>query len=450
MMSDIKENIFYLKNKIFRKSVYSEYELSRNTEKQSRYFIEKLNWHKRKEIIKYVYDNIPFYRKYYDINNFHPTELIDESNWENVPIIDKQHIRENKNEMILPGISSKHLIPVKTGGSTGEPLLLYRDKRFPEEVIKWRMLNRWNAHPGSDIGMLWRIPGHTARPLHIIKNKAIWWPTKRFKFDVSDLSQDKLHYIYSKIKFHKPKIIWGYVGAIEQLALFMKDSNLFFNYVPLVWVTAAPVSEIQRALFAQIFKTDVLNQYACSEVHWVASNIPGTQIMTVEDDYRHVDIVDDKDSILGYNEEGDLILTDLENKAFPLIKYRVGDRTKRIKPLDSSMPFSCISPVKGRVTDSIKTPDGITLSGEYLTTVFDDHIDVVRQFQIIQKKNYSILIKTVVNTDQPKNVIDKILMQVRKDLLDKINNELSIEVVVVDKIKHDRGKIRFIKSELLN
>lgn len=444
---NFKHIIFTLKNIIFRQKAYNNFTESLQNQELTKDQLINVNWEKRKSIIKFCYENIPFYKDYYDKHSFHPNLLKTLEDWDLVPIVEKQHIREYQSHFLFPGIDEKNLINVTTGGSTGEPLKTFRDKRFPEEILKWRMLKRWGFMPSDDMLMLWRIPYQKQRNKQFFYDKLIWWPTNRYKFDVSALSDINLQKIVKILKKKKPPIIWGYVGAVEQLALYLERIDDCINYQPLVWVTAAPISEIQKRLFERRLSNKVLNQYACSEVHWVAASIPNSDFLLVEDDYRHVDIVNTNDNIVEDGVEGDLLITDLVNKSFPLIKYRVGDRSKKVKNQLKKYPFTQIEPVKGRVTDVIQFSNGIKLSGEYLTTIFDDYTDFLKQFQIIQKNNFEIIIK-IVPYPKYKEQIKEILYPVIDNLKVKINFATEIQLKVVDELHSDKGKIRFIKSEL--
>lgn len=443
----MRDNIFWFKNRIFRDNAYRVYQESLANQNKSRDEIIEINWNKRKNLVKFCYENIPFYKAHYDNFSFHPEDLKELSNWDKVPVLEKDHIRGYKDQILYPDISRELLIKVTTGGSTGKPLNTFRDRRFPEEIIKWRMLKRWSTNPSSDMLMLWRMADSSKSLKNRLINELIWWPTKRLKVDASSLDQEKLNFIIKYLFSKKPPIIWGYVGSVEQLALHMEAQNIKLNYDPLVWVTAAPLSEIQKNLFNKTLSSKVLNQYACSEMHWIAANIPGSDYLLVENDYRHVDIVDENGNILKDNVEGDILVTDLENFVFPLVKYRLGDRSMKLSTTLDTMPFSKIAPVKGRTTDLVKTPSGKIISGEYLTTIFDDFTSAIKQFQVVQHKNYGIEINYVPFENDNQN-ISEILNKVERRLAAMTKNEIKIHFISKKYIKSDAGKIRFIKSEL--
>ena len=104
-----------------------------------------------------------------------------------------------------------------------------------------------------------------------------------------------------------------------------------------------------------------------------------------------------------------------------------------------------INKVKGRESDLIRFIDGSSVPGEFLTTIFDDYPESVNQFQFIQKRNYTLLIKYVPATDYSKNIVNKVI-----DVLKEMWKEKNI-IIVSEEVKiipHDNGKIRFIISEI--
>lgn len=60
--------------------------------------------------------------------------------------------------------------------------------------------------------------------------------------------------------------------------------------------------------------------------------------------------------------------------------------------------------VKGRISDSIYTPDGLYVDGNYLNSVFDNYFQYFDQFQIYQKKDYNIVVYIKVKQPRANNI----------------------------------------------
>ena len=440
--------IFILKNLLFRPtSVYYYYLSMRNSRLERRELI-LFNNKRRRDIVRYAFNNVPFYKEFYLKEGFDPNRLDPIEHWESIPILEKNHIRNHLNSLKSDNVPKQRFREVTTGGSTGEPLKLYRDRGFSEEIIKWRMLGRWGRRPSDSMLMLWRRPTIGNRYYDWI-NEAIWWPTKRYKYDVSCLDDGVLAEIVGLLEKKKPRIIWGYVGAVEELSLYLHKKKLKLNYKPLVWTTAAPLSSVQKKLISSTLSSDILDQYACSEVHWVASSVPERDYLLVDEDFRHVDIVNNKRSFIRDNVEGDVLISDLMNKAFPLIKYRVGDRSAFMNRTPSKYGFfTQIKPVKGRTSDILRFPNNVVLTGEYLTTIFDSYSESIKQFQIIQEKDYSIRIKVVPVKAMDYFELNQMVNPVVIDLQKKIGELYRLKIEMADNIESDRGKIRYVISKV--
>ena len=446
-----KQNIFWLKNKLFRPGAISAYRQALEAEKGSRDEILSINWKKRRAIVEYAYLQSPFYRKFYEERGFSPRDLQSPADWNSIPVLEKQHLKNFTGKILAEQVPIKRRIRTTTGGSTGAPLLTYRDRRFHEEILKWRMLRRWDVSPSANMLMLWRIPEREDRQLRKMMNHAIWFPTRRYKFDVSALDPKNLESIYKVILKHRPGIIWGYVGALEALALYLESCGNGLEYSPLVWSTAAPVSDPQMRLFKRIFGNRILDQYACSEIHWIASGVPGSRQLVVDSDHRHLEISCGETHSADESDFGDILLTDLENYVFPLIRYRNGDRGRfATRPDESMLQFDWIEPVRGRVSDMLRSPAGAVLSGEYLTTVFDDCVDLIQQFKFHQRADFSVQVFVKRSNEGERNAerMSRVMAKKKLELAEKMKNEVVFEISYVEHIEHDRGKTRFIQSEI--
>lgn len=108
------------------------------------------------------------------------------------------------------------------------------------------------------------------------------------------------------------------------------------------------------------------------------------------------------------------------------------------------MGLPLMDKVKGRITDNIVLSDGTILSGEYLTTIFDDFTDSVKQFQIVHLKNKTILVRIVLKNETSQNSVE---MWVKNELGKKVNNQVDISIRFVEKIQPINGKLRFIIQE---
>jgi phenylacetate-CoA ligase len=161
---------------------------------------------------------------------------------------------------------------------------------------------------------------------------------------------------------------------------------------------------------------------------------------------RHVEFVDDANLPVSIGEQGRILVTDLENHLFPLIRYENGDRGRLLRescPCGISLPL--MDKVAGRVSDTIVLPDGTLIAGDYLNAIFDPFPDAVKKFQIRQKRDRSIQVLYVPAEENA--ALRKALASVEVELSKRTRGQVSLVFQALEEIPNDRGKLRFIISE---
>ncbi len=164
-------------------------------------------------------------------------------------------------------------------------------------------------------------------------------------------------------------------------------------------------------------------------------------------DIRKIEFLNQNFQPCDDGEMGLIALTDLENTYFPIIRYLNGDLGRAVNgTCDCGVTLPLMDKVKGRVSELIRLPDGQFVSGEYMTTIFDDAPDAVKQFQVHQKSDYSIELTVIPNVsgNQLDSILNKIIFRLQEDL----KKQVPISVRCVNSIAQKGGKLRFIRSDI--
>lgn len=442
----IRTAVFAVKNILFRPKAIKAFKGAILFEKLSIKEKKKMIFSLQKNLVKHAYDQTLFYKHYYDKAGFHPDMLIKESDWDKIPIIEKEMIRKNTDSFIAFGVSKNTMSVATTGGSTGKPLKLYKDKTFPFEILGWRSLKWWGVHPGDNNGVVNRSVPKTL--LQKIRNLFIWWPTIRIFLDATSVTKNDILHFVSLIQKRKIKYLVGYCGSLEKIADYILENNLNIDCLKLVWSTTSPLAKSVRMKMEKAFNCNVMDQYGSIEVFHIAIQKPNEDYLTVNCDFVHLDIVDSENRIINETGEmGDILVTDLYSNSFPIIKYRLGDRSRMIKTMETSHDgFPKIDFVKGRISDLIIFENGDYLDGAFLTTVCDGYEDVINSYQIYQNREFKVFFRIVLVQGVSKDNfrLNYVINNFRKIVVSKAD----FEVEFVDSIPDDSGKRRFIISEI--
>lgn len=406
--------------------------------------LKKNNFYKRKRIVVYAYENIPFYKNFYDLHNFHPRKIISENDWNKIPILTKQILKANTEKIKNPNLVQSRFKSSTTGGSTGMPLKVFFDNKVPLESFGWRTLRWWGIEPWENQAYIYRnVRGGIGQ----LFNNLMWWPTKRTLLDCSSMSNSDMDIFAKSINRIKPAFIQGYVGGVFDFAKYVFENDIKVHIPKAIWVTAAPLSESTRKFIEDVFQAPVYDQYGCSEMFWLAAECKMQEGLHFLADIRHIEFLDEKDNVVETEQFGDVTITDLENEVFPIIRYKNGDRGRYLKKqCTCGLPYPLIDKIKGRVTDNIKSPSGISVNGAYLTTIFDEFPELVDGFQIIQHEDFSIEINCALAEGISSD--DHNFKKIKNQLELKTNNELLVSFNFTRGLIQDGGKLKFVISKL--
>jgi len=442
-MHNKKIQHFLRKYSFFKKNALNHFIQAKKNELKSHEELEKLNWEKAQRILCSAYANVPWYRDKFKAIGIHPSDISKKEYFYQLPILKRKDIIENFDKFFDENISKKIMKISSTGGSTGEPLKIGMTPGLNREIQKWQMLSWWGISPNDDMALIYRkIPTSFFKRMAI---NFINYPGKILHLDATNLSKTNFDIFLKSFNFIKPKLIHGYVGAIDALCDYVLVHKLDVHKPKLVTVTASPISKIQEQKIIKVFGSPICNQYGCSEVYYIAAESPEKVGLHIFSDSVNVEVLDKKNHSLNNSLYGKIVLTNLNEYGFPLIRYENGDSGRLLKQNNNlKINYPLLDKIKGRISDNITLPDGTVLAGEFLTTIFDDYVDQVRQFQIIHKKNKNIEVRLSL---KEKIYFDRLKKHTIEILNKRIKNQVKIVVLMVNNIDPYKGKLRFIIKE---
>ena len=147
------------------------------------------------------------------------------------------------------------------------------------------------------------------------------------------------------------------------------------------------------------------------------------------------------------NETGEVVITDLNNKCTPLIRYKIGD----LAVAADNQPCKCgrglpkIKKIQGRVQSIITTPEGNYIPGTFFGHFFKEYYYCIKQYQVIQMTLNQINLN-IVKGDRFDNSIFK---QVLNKLKQYLGSEILINVTFQKDIKLTKtGKYQAVLSHV--
>lgn len=389
-----------------------------------------------------AYDESPFYRELYSAHGFRPVDLYDPDVFDSLPFVTKDMVRENYERIKVPGASPRRTHPSISSGSTGNPLRVLSDRRIPIRAAQWRLLGWWDVHPWDNDATIDRT--YAGRRRAIVR-AVLWYPKRRLEFDTLDLGDDRMEAFVRAWQRHRPASITGFIPGVVAVARIANDLGLQLHPPKAVGVTAGPLIAGQRQEIERAFGAPVYDHYRSSEGNYMAGQCQFRDGLHTFDDIKNMEIVQEDGGQAAPGEVGTTVFTDFENRLFPLIRYRQGDRAAWIAgQCACGRPFRRMTSVDGRVTDYLTLPSGTVLVGDLLG-MFEGCNDFVRQFQLYQGSDYQIEVRCIL-TDLP-HARERAESRVA-ELRARVRGEVSVVLREVAAIEPLRGKFQFVISDV--
>lgn len=345
------------------------------------------------KLINFVYENNDYHRQRIIECGINPNTMNLVEYFHRLPFMQKVDLLDNAN-LITRGYSRDKLIKERTSGSTGLMLDVYWDQfdRVVSLASIWKIRNRYNIYPESQACYF-----HTAsyRRFHDETDTVALAPVKYNKrknilsFNKIFLDEKSLKWYYDLLIIHGPKWILAYPSTLVVLVDFLQKNNLKINSVEYIELYGEMLLNSQYQVIKSFFKVPVVNMYGMSEVNGIATSFEN-DAMTINSENVFVEVLDENNhQVMG--REGDIVVTCLNNKAMPIIRYRTGDRGKLL----SSNKLELMVAHKN---DSIKLISGkkdsalFTYVVEYLNSLFGN---IIVQFLVCQKSLNSFDVRLV-------------------------------------------------------
>ncbi len=331
--------------------------------------LRELQWRRLRELLEHARTRCPFYAERFRKAGVGPGDVRRLEDVRALPVLEKHDIQEQGERMVASGWPAGDLIRNQTGGSTGTPVTFYlhRDRKCSRAAATLRH-NGWAGwRVGDKAAVIWGAP--LDRPADSWRSRLRGWLLREpLWLDTAALTEETMLGFHRALYRHRPRIVLAYARAAVLFARFLKAAGLI-AYRPCSLVTSAEVLEDEeRLLLQEVFGCPVFNRYGCREVSVLASECPAHSGMHVMAEGLYLEI-ETPAGPAAPGEMGSILVTDLLNRAMPLVRYRIGDLgawAAGACPCGRGLPR--LERVAGRVTDFLVGCDGRLVSGVYLAT----------------------------------------------------------------------------------
>jgi len=346
-----------------------------------------------------------------------------------LPPLQKSKFQEAPEQYLAEDCDASRRIANRTGGSTGKPIAFFMDRQQVEwyEAARWRGLSWFGITPGSAHVMVWGSPielEQAAREKYLRKE---WLLKNRTILSAYELSEQKVPEILRLLRQKQPEYLYGYAGALAELARLLESHSEALPKLKAVIPTSETLYPEQRRRIEKVFRCPVGNEYGARDAGILAYSCPkGHLHITMEN--AVIEVLDPMTlQPLPAGQVGVLAITDINNTVQPRPRYLLGDAAAiSPKPCECGCALPILQSLEGREDAFLLRRDGTLIHGHAVGQLLMDY-DNLRQFQFIQHTPETGTLRLVPADDtlMPEELTDRIRgllpgVEIRTELVDEI------------------------------
>ena len=346
----------------------------RNVGEVRAYQLERL-----RSLLVHAHASVPFYRERFRQIGLQPSDVRTFEDFARIPVLTRQDVLTHLPELWSRAFRREDLLLMGTGGSTGVPMSYYKDVDDLDRCQA--VLARSHMWAGKGRWDLLAFFGSKHEPSGVvgeIKRFARALTERRLFFDTFSASAADMRDWVKALWRYKPRYAYGYPSALEHFATWVKDEHVALPPLRGVIVSAEILYPQQRALLMEMLRAPIFNFYGSREVPNIAATCAQQRMHQVAD-WVFTEFVSEPTLPASR-----LIVTPLESRAMPLIRYANDDLGT---PADGDCPCGLPYPLMdlnvARVVDVFVTPEGRHIYGQFFTHLLYGIVGI-KQFQFHQ------------------------------------------------------------------
>lgn len=374
----------------WRKFLFDQLLVGANAKLSHHYTLEaaryssEMNQALLRDTVTHAAKEVPYYRD--------RISEIDPSDFETLPVLTKQDVRNHQDALLAEGAKADSLDHITTSGSTGYPVRVLRDEfgrestRATEDYFFREFLGIEQAEVPSVV--FWANSPSIWGQKRDARKRFSLWLTRTSLLGASRFTPEEMRHSIETINSRKPVLIKGYTTTLLELARYVREKSVSIHHPRLIVSLAETLHDHARIYIEETFGCPVFDYYASREVGPIAGQCAKGRMHNFAF-HVHMEIVDKNNRAVAPGGEGRVLVTQLRNRAMPLIRYDLEDTGIAADSCTCGSNLPVLERVVGRFIDYFPAEDGTLVYGGYFNRLmfFEPWAD---EYTIVQKSLHEI------------------------------------------------------------
>ncbi len=371
---------------------------------------------KLRALIEHAAARVPFHARRLRDAGVEPAGVRSIADLAGLPLLTKADLRDGGADLLADGKVDPAWIRNASGGSTGAPVVFYQDAAYHRRMladqarhVSWTGLPWWTPR-----AFVWGADRDSRAHDGLKARLRDTLTGTRFLNTFRASDGEYVAFARSCAADDVPLVI-GYASSLEHFARAVAAERARgLRWRPrAVQSSAERLAPAMRATIESAFGCPAFDRYGSREMGNAAHECTAHAGLHVSMERVIVEILRGGRPVPD-GEEGELVVTVLDNVAEPLIRYAIGDVGRRVTggPCPCGRAYDRIEITAGRSSDLFTTPGGRRVHGEYFTHLFYA-LEGVIAFRLVQETRERLVLELVRGPGWRGDEVDAILEGIR-------------------------------------
>lgn len=348
--------------------------------------LDRLRDARVRRMVAHAAESVPFYADWFKSLGVTPADIRGAADLDRLPVIDKDLVRAQPDLFRSRHRSARGAISFTTSGTTGTPVEVWHDRASVLANIPYGERER---EPVNQLCGSFRpkeiyvgYESSTFKKVIAFYNENSLLPVRPRRRFVPLLTP--LDEVARIIDHERPDVLVGYGGWIDLFFRTAAASGLQFHKPKLVMYMGEALPFGGREFIESHFGIPVFSRYNAVESFKIGYYCQRRTGFHIHEDLCHIRIADAQGAPVPANAMGQVVLSNLVNRATVLLNYPMGDMAAlAAEPCPCGRTFRLMSELDGRVEDIIETADGRFIHPRAVWEIVKDFPQVL-QYQLCE------------------------------------------------------------------
>jgi phenylacetate-CoA ligase len=398
-------------------------------------------------MVAHAYNTVPYYRETMDRLGLSPHDFQNVGDLARLPIVERDQLKRDPAYFLSAETRPIPDFETASSGSTGAPRTVWWDAAAIFQNA---------AHSERERSIIAKFVGRFAhyRESVITTDYASDWKIQRLYRERALLpSRVLLQHQYLSLldspeknvrllNEFRPDVIRAYGSYLALLFSYVHASGVSFHRPKVVFYDACELPEAARKLITETFGIHVLSAYQAIEAFKIGFECEQHMGLHLNIDLYPLRIVTDDGLEVPGGENGDVVVSNLVNRATVLLNYRLGDVAHLLPaPCACGRTLPLLSFIQGRTDDWIRLPSGEVIHPQAIRIIFTTE-QSIWQYQVVQVEPDQFCV-SIVGGDDPVGISERL----KKRFAQRFGADVRVNISFVERVEPSLGgKVRPVIS----